>query len=104
MADLIDDIIDFWQKILESDIFQLKFIKKDGSTRVMKGTLNFKRIPSNQHPKDFSMPKVLKLVKTSGIVHVYDLEKKGWRSIPFKQVEWLEAQNKRYTINRRGVK
>jgi len=104
MADLIDDVIDFWQKILNSDVFQIKFIKKDGSERIMKGTLNFKRIPANQHPKDFSLPKVLKLVKTSGVVHVYDLEKKDWRSIPFKQVEWLEAQNRRYTINKRGVK
>jgi len=104
MADLIDDVIDFWQKILNSDVFQIKFIKKDGSERIMKGTLNFKRINANQHQKDFSLQKVLKHVKTSGVVHVYDLEKKDWRSIPFKQVEWLEAQNRRYTINKRGVK
>lgn len=102
MADLIDDVIDFWQKILSSDIFKIKFIKKDGSERIMKGTLNFRRIPVQQQPKDFSLPKVLKLVKTSGVVHVYDLEKKDWRSIPFKQIEWLEAENRRYTI--RGKK
>jgi hypothetical protein len=101
MADLIDDIIDFWDKIVSNDIVTVKFIKKDGTERIMKATLNFKRIPKDKHPKDFSLIKLLKLVKTSGIVHVFDVDKMDWRSIPFKNVEWLEAKNQRYSIKRK---
>jgi len=99
VADLIDDVIDFWDKIINNDIIKVKFIKKDGSTRIMRGTLNFKRIPREQQPKDFSLPKVLKLVRSSGIVHIFDLDKNEWRSIPFRQVEWLETPQQRYSIN-----
>jgi hypothetical protein len=99
MADLIDDIIDFWDKIINNDIVKVKFIKKDGTERIMRATLNFKRIQKEQHPAEFSLPKVLKLVKTSGIVHVFDLDKMEWRSLPFKQVEWLETPTHRFSIN-----
>ena len=47
------------------------------------------------------MPKILKLMQQSGIIHVYDLEKKDWRSVPFRQVDWLELegdQNQRFKI------
>lgn len=99
MADLIDDIIDFWDKIVNNDIVKVKFIKKDGTERIMRATLNFKRIPKDKHPDEFSLPKVLKLVKTRGIVHVFDLDKMEWRSLPFNQVEWLETPTHRYSIN-----
>lgn len=101
MADLIDDIIEFWDKIVSNDIVTVKFIKKDGTERIMKATLNFKRIPKDKHPKDFSLVKVLKLVRTSGIIHIFDLDKNEWRSIPFNNVEWLEAKNARYSIKKR---
>lgn len=101
MADLIDDIIEFWDKIVSNDIVTVKFIKKDGTERIMKATLNFKRIPKDKHPKDFSLVKVLKLVRTSGIIHIFDLDKNEWRSIPFNNVEWLETKNERYSIKKR---
>jgi hypothetical protein len=101
MTDLIDDIIDFWEKIISNDIVTVKFIKKDGTERIMNATLNFKRIPKEHHPKDFNFAKVLKLVKTSGIVHIFDLDKVEWRSIPFKNVEWLKTKNKQY-LKKRG--
>jgi hypothetical protein len=44
------------------------------------------------------MAKILKLMQKNGIIHVYDLDKKDWRSIPFEKVDWLETTNKRYKI------
>jgi hypothetical protein len=31
-------------------------------------------------------------------MHVYDLDKKAWRSVPFQRVDWLEIGNERYKI------
>lgn len=98
MADLIDDIIEFWEKIISNDEVTVKFIKQDGSERIMKCTLNFSKIPKDDHPKKISIPQILKLVKNSKVVHVYDLVNRGWRSIPFDRVEWLDTPDTRYKI------
>lgn len=92
--DIIRSAIEFWQKLYDAGEGQVKFIKQDGTIRIMKCTLDFKKIPKAKYPKTVNMPKILKLMQSSGIIHVYDLEKKDWRSIPFKEVDWLEVDGK----------
>jgi len=100
-SDIIRSAIEFWEKLYATSEAKVKFTKKDGTIRIMKCTLDFKRIPKSKRPKTVNMPKILKLMQKSGIIHVYDLEKKDWRSVPFKNVDWLELdgdQTQRYKI------
>lgn len=101
MVDIIDDAIEFWEKIRSEDEVLIKFIKKDGSVRVMNCTLNFDKIPKADRPKNVDVPKILKLVKRAKIIHVYDLEKRGWRSVPFNRTDWLQTPDRiRYSIKK----
>jgi len=99
--DILRSAIDFWVKLYSAGEAKVKFVKKDGTIRIMKCTLDFSKIPKTQHPKTVNLPKILKILQSSSIIHVYDLEKKDWRSVPFKQVDWLELdgdQNQRFKI------
>jgi hypothetical protein len=97
--DVISSAIEFWNMLYSAGKAKVKFTKKtDGTIRIMKCTLDFKLIPQNQHPKNVNMPKILNLLQKSGIIHVYDLEKKDWRSVPFQNVDWLEIGSKRFKI------
>lgn len=96
--DFISSAIEFWQKLYDDGEAKVKFIKKDGTIRIMNCTLDFTRIPKSKHPKQVNMGKILKLMQSSGIIHVYDLEKKDWRSVPFKQVDWMETPVQKYKI------
>lgn len=97
-AGIIDNAMTFLEK-LRSMIVQIKFTKKDNSVRFMKCTLDFKHIPKSDVPKSVNIPKIMKLIRSNNIVHVYDVEKKGWRSVPFTEVEWLITDdNKRYRM------
>jgi len=98
MADLIRNAIEFWERLNEDKEAKIKFVKKDGTIRIMKCTLDFTKIPKKDHPKKVNIPQILKLMKNSGIMHVYDLEKKGWRSVPFERVDWMETPKARYKI------
>lgn len=97
--DIISSAIEFWQTLYDSGQAKVKFVKKsDGTVRIMKCTLDFKLIPPDKHPKKVNMPKILSLLQKSGIIHVYDLEKKDWRSVPFQNVDWLEIGTKRFKV------
>ena len=85
--DIITSAIEFWEKLDNDGEGKVKFLKKDGTIRIMKCTLDFTRIPKSKYPKSFNMSKVLKLMQASGIINVFDLEKKDWRSVPFKEVD-----------------
>jgi len=61
----------------------VKFIKKDGAVRIMNFTLDFGHIPDSKHPKGTGK------VKTS--ISVYDIDKAGWRTIPYERVQWLKV-------------
>ena len=106
--EVIQNAIQFWHKLnTEEEAVRIKFTKKDGSTRYMQCTLNFQKILAKDHPKKVDLPKILKLMQNSGILHVYDLEKKGWRSVPFNNVEYLQAGERMYKvqpIKQMGVK
>jgi len=99
MADLLRSAIQFWEKLYEDKEAKVKFNKKDGTIRIMKCTLDFARIPKEDQPKrPLNIAKVLRLMQKSKIIHVYDLEKKAWRSVPFDRVDWMETSKARYKI------
>lgn len=98
---MLDDIVAFWEKIRGEDEVLIKFTKKDGLVRLMNCTLNFDKIPKADKPKKVDVPKILKLMRKAKIVHVYDLDKRGWRSVPFEKTEWLQTPNRtRYSIKK----
>jgi hypothetical protein len=43
---------------------------------------------------------ILSLIKKSKILRVFDLEKLGWRSVPFERTEWLKTDDKLYSIKK----
>jgi hypothetical protein len=96
--EVIQNALQLWTKLNSEDETMIKFTKKDGTIRFMKATLNFQKIPQLHHPKKVNLPNILKLMQNSGILHVYDLEKKAWRSVPFNTVEYIEARNRRYKV------
>lgn len=95
---IIQNAIQFWHKVNSEDEVKIKFTKKDGTTRFMRCTLNFQRIPAIDHPKKVDIPKILKLMQNSGILHVYDLEKRGWRSVPFNNVEYIQVDDRQFKV------
>ncbi len=92
--DTISSAIDFFDIIKGEDEVTIKFIKKDGTERIMKCTLNFERIPSNKHPRDVNMGKILRLLQNNRVIHVYDTEKNDWRSVPFDTAEWIQTSER----------
>ena len=104
---VITSAIEFWHKLNEEKEVIVKFTKKNGNVRVMRCTLDFTKVPKEDRPKKVDIPKILKLLQTAGIMHVYDLDKKGWRSVPFQRVEYLRTrgnvQYKIQPIKRTGV-
>jgi len=96
--DLLTSIIDVLDRIRDAGVIKVKFTKKDGTERIMKCTLDFDQIPNEHKPKKVDVSQILKLAKNAKIVHVFDLEKIGWRSIPLDRVEWLDADNFRFKV------
>jgi len=91
----INDITSFWEQIKENEESIIKFEKKDGTIRNMRCTLDFDKIPKEKIPKGTGST-------SPGIIKVYDLEKRGWRSVTFERVLWIKEskQNERFYIRR----
>jgi len=96
--DTIDSAIDFLTRISSEDVVIVKFKKVDGTDRIMRCTLNFARIPKEDRPKSVSLKDILSLIKKNKILRVYDIEKMGWRSVPFDRTEYLKTNSKMYSI------
>ena len=96
--DTITSAIDFLTRISEEDVVIVKFKKIDGTDRIMRCTLNFARIPKEHKPKGISLKDILSLIKKNKILRVYDIEKMGWRSVPFDRTEYLKTNTKMYSI------
>jgi len=95
----IGSAIDFLKRIRSEDFVTLKFIKQDGTERIMKATLNFDKIPTEHRPKKVDLAQILKLIDQNGILHVFDMNKIAWRSVPFNRVQWLQTpSNVRFAI------
>jgi len=90
----ITSAIEFLTKIRNEEEVKIKFQKVDGSQRIMRCTLNFDKIPKKERPAKVDLPKILKLLTTNKILHVFDLDKNAWRSVPFTRSEWLETPSK----------
>ncbi len=97
MAEVLENAIDFLGMLTDDDFVMVNFIKKNGEKRLMKATLNFKKIPKEFHPKGFNLRTILKKIKSSSILAVFDVEKLGWRSIPLDRVisPVVTSKNKR---------
>lgn len=81
-----EDEKDWLRKLLKDEIVTLTFIKKDGTERVMKCTLNENVIPfavldavGNKNHK-----------KSTEAQSVYDLESEGWRSFRWDSLRKIE--------------
>jgi len=98
---VITDAVKFWMKIYEEKEVVIRFIKKDKSVRIMRCTLDFTKIPNEHKPSKVDIERILKLIKKNQIMHVWDLEAKGWRSVPFDRVEWMDTRNQRYVIRKK---
>ena len=65
----------------------------------MRCTLDFNKVPKEDRPKNVNINNILNLLQNAGIIHVYDLDKKGWRSVPFQKVEYIRTRgNVQYKI------
>lgn len=95
-TDTIVSAVQFWKKVYDEKEVIIRFTKKDGSNRIMKCTLDFTKIPKRDYPKSVNLEKILKLIQKNKIMHVYDLNKKAWRSVPFDRVEWMDTKDRRY--------
>ncbi len=95
-TDVIVSAVQFWKKVYDEKEVIIRFTKKDGSNRIMKCTLDFTKIPKRDYPKSVNIERILRLIQKNKIMHVYDLNKKGWRSVPFDRVEWMDTKDRRY--------
>jgi hypothetical protein len=100
-SDLIVSALQFWKRVYDEKEVIIKFVKKDKSNRVMRCTLDFKKIPVKDQPKGVNIENILKLIQKNKIMHVYDLDKKGWRSVPFERVEYMDTSSRRYYVKKK---
>ena len=73
------------QKLLRELEAVVTFIKKDGTARVMKCTLNESIIPQEHKPKEGSTHKV-----NDATLAVFDIEKQGWRSFTIANIKSVQ--------------
>jgi hypothetical protein len=97
-AKVIVSALQFWKKVYDEKEVSIKFTKKDGSTRLMRCTLDFKKVPDIDKPKGVNIQKIIGLIQKNKIIHVYDLDKKAWRSVPFERVEYMDTAEERYYV------
>jgi len=95
-SDVIVSAVTFWKKVYDEKEVIIKFIKKDKTPRIMRCTLDFTKIPKKDHPKGVNIENILRLIQKNKIMHVFDLDKSAWRSVPFDRVEWMDTEKKRY--------
>lgn len=67
--------------LLNADYAEVEFLKKDGTLRKMKCTLNEGKIPKDKLPKGSSS------AKSNDAIAVYDLENEGWRSFRWDSIK-----------------
>ena len=103
-SNVIVTALKFWQKIYEEKDVIIKFEKKDGTERIMRATLDFKKIPERDKPKSVNIQQILKLIQQNKIMRVYDLDKKGWRSVPFEKVEYMDTKKGRFYARTKNEK
>ena len=73
------------REILSTGVLIVTFNKLDGEERVMTCTNNIENIPEESRPKNNSAP------KAQGLVTVWDMNAKGWRSFKYDRVTKVEG-------------
>jgi hypothetical protein len=104
MAETITSAIEFLKLIKIEEEAYVRFIKKDGTPRLMKCTLDFNKIPKDKKPKGIDLPKILTKIQKSKILSVYDLEKQDWRSVPFDRLEYLQTPSNKKVYMLKKIK
>lgn len=99
-SNVLTTALQCWKKIYDEKVVVVKFIKQNGLERIMRCTLDFNKIPVPDRPKQVNIEKILKLLQKNEIIHVYDLDAKGWRSIPFSKLEYVQSKEKIYFIKK----
>lgn len=77
---------DFIKNLLVSSTVTVTFIKKDGTERVMKCTLQSNLIPITETKEGKKTRKV-----SEDTLAVFDIEQNGWRSFTIKSIKRVEA-------------
>ena len=77
------------QELLRDGICEVLFIKKDGTERLMKCTLNMDYIPEEM--KQFQLYKGEKILENLDILKVYDTEVQDWRSFILANVKYVKT-------------
>ena len=67
-----------FRKKLATGVWQFSYLKKDGSIRQARGTLDFSRIPEDKRPKENQMAN--DQMANYSTFPYYDLDAAGWRS------------------------
>jgi hypothetical protein len=79
-----------FKSLIGNSIFSLKFIKKDGTEREMRATLNPTLIPESDKPKqELTAEEIAEKQQKDAenpYVTVYDCDKEGWRKINLETV------------------
>ena len=98
----IENFIELYDQIKKDEV-TIKFEKKDKTIRFMRCTLNYDIIPEGNRIKTVNISNILKLIENSKLIHVYDLDNNGWRSIPFERTKWLKtSEKKKYYVEIKG--
>jgi len=79
---------DFIRNTLINEVVKVSFVKQNGEARDMVCTLREDIIPEEHKPASGKSPKV------QGLVSVWDLEKKGWRSFKVDSINTFEVTKK----------
>lgn len=97
-SNVIVSALQFWKTVYDKKEVSIKFIKKDGSPRLMRCTLDFTKVPDKDRPKGVDIKRIIELIQKNKIMHVYDLDKKAWRSVPFERVEYMDTETERFFV------
>lgn len=98
---VITSAVMLWKRLVTEPEVIVKFEKKNKTERIMRCTLDFKKVPVPDRPKSINVPKILDLIQKHKIIHVYDLDKMGWRSVPFEKIEYVDTVDKRYYVRKK---
>ena len=88
-ANLIDEEQkNHFKSLLSEGIVSVTFTKVDGTTRVMKATLDKKLLPVFESKRDANGDEAkVTFKKSPDVVAVYDVENDGWRSIRWNSIQ-----------------
>ena len=74
--------------LLQDNVVNITFNKKDGTKRLLRGTLNFQKIPQSGVPKSDNPWRT----KSDDVQAVYDLDNDGWRSFRWDSLVDYEVE------------